>query len=517
MKRYPLLLLLLIAVASVSASKIYLVNNIYPNGTNIYGMPGTNGTNGINGTNGVNGQNGINGTDGISITIISAISLSNGSLQLNFSDGTNLTSINLSGARGATGASGADGAPGTNGTNGINGVSGTNGTNGVSGTNGTNGVNGVSGTNGTNGINGVSGTNGTNGVNGVSGTNGTNGVNGVNGQNGSNATLVAAHTFINFTVSGNVYTIGANLSAFAAQYLGIAAAAADALLFGGKDTRYYLNGSTTIGDGNHSLNIARTGNCSAGTVMQNVSSTGVSCVTPTGGSGAPTTPRYIIVGANDATLTNEVNVPEDFFKYVTFDGDAVDATPAILGTETVSVIEPGRYGVHNFATAASIGADAGYSLGATTATNTLLYNASLLQFFGASLYPLQNTTITVAIGWFGTSTTQNLTTVNNGIMFWINDTGSGAQNWSAKTCRAGTCTTNVTRARYIANFTKFEITKSGDGYLFRINDTDVSNLSTNIPFAYNTSWIGAWAQTQTAGAVNMKIDYIVVTADRIGP
>jgi hypothetical protein len=72
------------------------------------------------------------GTNGTGIRDIYV--LSNNSLQINLTNGTNITTGNLTGAKGATGSSGSTGpqgpagADGTNGTNGINGTDGTNAT-----------------------------------------------------------------------------------------------------------------------------------------------------------------------------------------------------------------------------------------------------------------------------------------------------------------------------------------------------------------------------------------------------
>lgn len=71
------------------------------------GIQGVQGDQGIQGIPGIGGTNGTNGTDGLNGTGIRSIELLlNGSLQINLTNGTNITSGNLTGAKGADGAGG---------------------------------------------------------------------------------------------------------------------------------------------------------------------------------------------------------------------------------------------------------------------------------------------------------------------------------------------------------------------------------------------------------------------------
>ena len=84
---------------------------------------------------------GLNGADGLNLTMDHIDDNGDGTYTWFFSDLTNFTTANLTGAKGDKGDQGLPGLDGTNG------VDGTNGTNGVDGINGTNGLNGADGSN----------------------------------------------------------------------------------------------------------------------------------------------------------------------------------------------------------------------------------------------------------------------------------------------------------------------------------------------------------------------------------
>lgn len=108
-------------------------------GTIIINTSGGSGSQGPAGTAGLNGTNGLNGTGILFIYLVT-----NGSLQINLTNGTNITTGNLSGATGAQGATGNTGSTGPTGPGGINGTNGLNGSN-ASVTSGDNYINITSG------------------------------------------------------------------------------------------------------------------------------------------------------------------------------------------------------------------------------------------------------------------------------------------------------------------------------------------------------------------------------------
>ena len=160
------------------------------------------------------------GVNGSTVNLTSVFTFSNGSLQLNWSNGQSFITGNLTGPVGAAGATGPQGLPGTNGTNGVNGTNGINGTNGVSVSSAVvlaNGSLNVTLSNGTSFISGnLTGPQGPQGLQGVAGTNGTNGVNGTNGINGTNGVsvvnaVVLANGSLNVTLSNGTSFISGNL------------------------------------------------------------------------------------------------------------------------------------------------------------------------------------------------------------------------------------------------------------------------------------------------------------------
>ncbi|MCH9813290.1 MAG: ExeM/NucH family extracellular endonuclease [Epsilonproteobacteria bacterium] len=121
-----------ISVTSIQTNTDGSLTLNFSDGTNfttgsLKGDTGAAGANGQDGTNGVDGQN---GADGQSISVTSIQTNADGSLTLNFSDGTNFTTGSLKGEKGDqgekgdTGATGADGQNGTNGTDGQDGEQG---------------------------------------------------------------------------------------------------------------------------------------------------------------------------------------------------------------------------------------------------------------------------------------------------------------------------------------------------------------------------------------------------------
>lgn len=146
---------------------------------NLTGPQGPKGDTGATGPAGP-AQNGTNGLNGSSVKFNTLTYLNNGSFQWNFSDGTNYTTPNLTGPQGPkgdTGNTGPTGPAGVNGSNGLNGSIGSNGT-GISAiyilSNGSLQINLTNQTNITTGnLTGQAGVAGSNGVNGVNGLNGT--------------------------------------------------------------------------------------------------------------------------------------------------------------------------------------------------------------------------------------------------------------------------------------------------------------------------------------------------------
>ena len=68
------------------------------------GTPGANGTNGTDGTNGTNGTNGSDGADGNGVS--STVDNNNGTFTINYTDGTDFTTSDLTGSTGPTGPAG---------------------------------------------------------------------------------------------------------------------------------------------------------------------------------------------------------------------------------------------------------------------------------------------------------------------------------------------------------------------------------------------------------------------------
>ena len=265
----------------------------------------------------------------------------------------------------------------TNGTNGINGTNGVNGTNGLNGTNGINGtgfmVNVSSFSSCPTGGNTYYGytinTSGgyvwnwsiqiCNGLNGVNGTNGTNGINGTNGNNftysdwfnqnlntTSNVTFAniynktSTNSSFNFTqiCSANQWVISiATGGGTCAQvaFANLSGTVTDAQMTNQKlnvtDQRYNET-SLALSLGNWSGNISsytntteiptlmgnstisRIGNCTAGQFVQNTTTSGVQCATPTGGAGGGIT----TVQAANASIIVQNGTVSNFSVNMTF-------------------------------------------------------------------------------------------------------------------------------------------------------------------------------------------------------
>lgn len=138
------------------------------------------------GVNGTNGANGLNGT-GINNIYI----LSNGSLQINLTNGTNITTGNLTGAAGATGSQGNAGSNGLNGTGILTIYVLSNGSLQINLTNGTNITSGN--------LTGAQGIQGIQGIQGDAGAAGTNATANWTIANSVNSTVVGQAVVVNFT------------------------------------------------------------------------------------------------------------------------------------------------------------------------------------------------------------------------------------------------------------------------------------------------------------------------------
>ena len=165
------------------------------------------------------------------------------------------------------------------------------------GVNGTNGINGINGTDGVNGANGVDGINGTNGINGINGTNGLNGLNGTNGLDCN---------YANIALKNQSETFAGNITATQTGFFGWLGSLTSRItkLFvrdidatGNIETSQNVSANYFKGDGSlltnlpaggesdpvwtaNSSTVARTGNCPAGQVVQNTTTSGVQCMTP---------------------------------------------------------------------------------------------------------------------------------------------------------------------------------------------------------------------------------------------
>ncbi|MBI2131021.1 hypothetical protein HYU10_04595 [Candidatus Woesearchaeota archaeon] len=145
-----------------------------------------------------------------------------------------------------------------------------------------------------------------------------------------------------------------------------------------------------------------------------------------------------------------------------------------LGTETSNTNDAGVIGVHNFATNAQTGRDAGVSFGATTTTTTGLYNVSKARRFEIRMKQVATTGHRTAVGMLNTTTSQNLQTANS-----------------------GTISPN-----------------SGQFAVFYINNTQVANISANIPVTNSAAWIGPWVESLDGTADNIRVDYMYFESDR---
>ena len=97
----------LLSNGSLQINRTDLVNTTSGNLSGPAGPQGIQGDQGIQGIPGIGGTNGTNGTNGLNGTGIKNIYLlANGSLQINLTNGTNITTGNLTGQKGDTGAAG---------------------------------------------------------------------------------------------------------------------------------------------------------------------------------------------------------------------------------------------------------------------------------------------------------------------------------------------------------------------------------------------------------------------------
>ncbi len=236
------------------------------------------------------------------------------------------------------------------------------------------------------------------------------------------------------------------------------------------------------------------------------------------GTGAPTTARYITAGL-DPTLTDEVSMPDRIVMYEQFYTKCITCF-TMLGTETVSTTDLNVLGIHNFSTAGTIGSDALITFGGVTTTNTNNYNASKTTMFatGFNMSNITGNGRAIMAGLIKTNKNAELWNFSKadttGIFFFWNSTVG--QNWTAYACSGAACTTNDTRVNVSLRYDDLRIMSNGNaGYAeFYINNTMVTNLTTNIPSVNTTAIIGVWTEAKMAKAQDFKINYLYYEANR---
>lgn len=168
--------------------------------TGSVGATGTQGIQGLTGAQGTQGIAGNNGTNGVGVT--STVDNGNGTFTINYTDGTNFTTSNLTGAQGIQGLTGAQGSIG---------LTGATGSVGATGATGAQGIQGLTGATGSVGATGATGAQGPIGLTGATGSVGATGATGLL----SNGTSVGNTAYWDGTqwvvTSNNIYNNGGNI------------------------------------------------------------------------------------------------------------------------------------------------------------------------------------------------------------------------------------------------------------------------------------------------------------------
>jgi hypothetical protein len=199
-----------------------------------------------------------------------------------------------------------------------------------------------------------------------------------------------------------------------------------------------------------------------------------------------------------------------------FSGDAVDAYPITLGTQTISSAT-NIFGVYKWTSGTTIGNDAGIGLGYTTTTTGALYNITYSTLETRMLWG--NTAgQRFFIGFLKTSGSADMTTINAAATFMTNTSIGGY--WQAMCCNAAGAANcykvNTTIARDAVNYHRFKIATTDAYAAFYIDDILRGNCSIANKYPRNVgyAYVGTYQETTDVAADNHQLDYIYLRTKR---
>lgn len=277
---------------------------------------------------------------------------------------------------------------------------------------------------------------------------------------------------------------------------------------------------------------AGTGNCGVGQVVQNVTSSGVQCITDSTGSGGGVSDSQLQANLThmNATVaewihgnitTSSPDDPNDarsfsplygspsrsenssYYTVITQIGPSTVASYQRITTAPTTNTTAG-YPAVNFPTAASINGDGGYIIAGNTATNTATLNATKVLYFGMCLRNTATTNRRLLIGTFKTQTTVVMDSALTGVGFKYNS--SASTDILTYVCNNGACST-TTIGGLTTQRTCFEYWRNGTHWLFWKDGISVANQTyTNSPTTFVSS-AGVWIEATTASAQTVVVDY----------
>ncbi|MFA6073270.1 MAG: hypothetical protein WC758_04105 [Candidatus Woesearchaeota archaeon] len=281
------------------------------------------------------------------------------------------------------------------------------------------------------------------------------------------------------------------------------------------DQRY--NESTTITTINNSLNTETTNRQNNDTTLSaEIDSVNTSLINEIGNRTAAdeninlSDVRLMSTDANPK-LSNSLVLGRDAFLFDDFLSGAVSGRYIILGTQSANVVDTNNWGVYNYATGITIGNDAGFSIGGSTTTTSQIFNITNVIKFELRAKLVATTGQRTYIGLMKTATSQNFGAINEGAVFFYDSTSNA--NWSARNCKAGTCTDVNTNVSTNTNFHTFTIKPSTSGVAYYIDGVFITNITTNVPTA-RVAWIGMETETTDTTADNTRVDYVLFEATR---
>jgi hypothetical protein len=230
-----------------------------------------------------------------------------------------------------------------------------------------------------------------------------------------------------------------------------------------------------------------------------------------GGVKVPNGNDRFVVGDADPDLTNEIDIGNKIMIFDDFNYQ-LNTLWILTGTMAVNTAD-NILGGKNMTTGATSGNDAGISFGSSATTTLQRINATKMRKFEAKILIVNVSRSVTVIGLGREAASVAFSAQNNGIFFNMTNNGT----WFANACNANTCTMNNTgKTMNNATWNTYTIKSNmnGDYAEFYINNTLVSNLTTNLPIANLVAWVGYFIENNDGVADISAIDYLYFESAR---